>query len=245
MADSRLFILSGKTSNLKQSIFPPIELSEEKQYGLAVLNFFCFNTVANVTETCNILEIYFGRPSRGEILTIPKGCYSLESLFDVIKEYLASIQKKHYGVQPLDLEYKVTPDSGRIMLKGSFEINFGVENSLGKVLGFSDKVRTQGITDKWITSDMPVNIMGYNAICISCPLITNSYLNGEPSTILHTFSPNAPMGYRIESLPNPVIYQKIRDNYISSIEVSVVNEQNQLIDFSGEIVTVTLHLTEL
>jgi hypothetical protein len=109
-------------------------------------------------------------------------------------------------------------------------------------LGFEPRKLT---SNKLHTSDFPVDIMRVNMIRIECNIATNSYRNGEPVHIIHSFYPTDPPGYKIVENPRNVIYLPINTRIIHNISLKIIDQNGFPVNFRKEVVTVTLHLRKV
>ena len=69
------FTLTGKSSVLSTSFFPPIKLEEDAHYFLGLIDFETFNSIPNVDETNNL----FYYDDKG-VLEFPVGSYEIEDI---------------------------------------------------------------------------------------------------------------------------------------------------------------------
>ena len=118
-------------------------------------------------------------------------------------------------------------------------INFDIENSIAPILGFRKIVNEQG---KY-TSQKIVDIMGFSTINIHCNVISGVKDNGNNTDKLYTFTLTEPTGYLINIIPTNILYQNITTDRIEYIEFHIKDEHGIPIDFNGDVLSFTLHLT--
>lgn len=82
-------------------------------------------------------------------------------------------------------------------------------------------------------------------LCIQCNLIQNSFNNSNAVHIIHMFYPNVPPGYKIVENPTNVIYLPINTKFISEIVLKITDQDENLVNFKGELITIRLHLKKL
>jgi hypothetical protein len=87
--------------------------------------------------------------------------------------------------------------------------------------------------------------MRENMIRIECNIATNSYRNGEPVHIIHSFYPTDPPGYKIVENPRNVIYLPINTRIIHNISLKILDQNGFPVNFRKEVVTVRLHLRKV
>lgn len=218
--DTLTLTLSGNSSILEASYFPRIELSPQRNYSLGLVSFLTFNTIPNIHSDNN--KIHF---TTNEYLKIPVGSYEIDSL--------AEFLNPHY------IELKDNPNTPHSHIRSSREIDFRPTNSIAKLLGFQPQILQANIEH---VSDLPVNIFKVNTIRIECSVTTGAYINGKRVHTIHEFFPAVPPGYKIIEVPTSIIYLTIFVRSIEHIEVKIVDQDGDLIEFRGETITVRLHI---
>lgn len=118
-------------------------------------------------------------------------------------------------------------------------VDFTVDNSIGSLLGFSKQKLEP---NKWHESNNEVNIQPVSVIRITCDIVQGSYINGEPSHIIHEFVPSVAPGFRYIEAPINVIYFPIQKSYISSLNIKVIDDNDNCINFRQENIHLRLHL---
>lgn len=221
---SYTFTLFGTSSVINQSFYPPIKLDDESDYVLGLINFGVYNAIPNVDITNN--KFHYD----DKIIEIPEGSYELVDINKYIKKKVES------GV---NVDIVANNNTLKCELKCNHYVNFEPQNSIGRLLGFKPQKLKANTS---YTSDFPVSIIKVNAICIECSITTNSYSNSKSVHILHEFFPRAPPGFKIVETPNHVIYLPINTREISSLTLKIVDQDDNLINFRQEVVTVRLHL---
>ena len=76
---------------------------------------------------------------------------------------------------------------------------------------------------------------------MECDITTGAYVNDKKVRTIHEFFPAVPPGYKIIEIPSKVIYQPVSVSSIHHIQLRIVDENENLIDFQGETITVRLH----
>ena len=233
MALSRKFTLHGPSSLLTANIFPPILLDKNKNYGIGLLNFFGYNTIANVqqgvTSEFSIMQ--------NTIIGIPTGTYDAEAIFSYLEKEIAKIDKSQ------SLKFNINHNTGRVSVLASFDIDASYDGSVTQLLGFTKRMLKANILH---TSDAPANIFNYHSINVECNLTSSdSYVNGIPSNVIYSFCPDVEINYRINQAISPIIYLNVSKKVIDFIEVRVTSEKGALLDFRGENISLILHLIEV
>lgn len=221
---STTITITGNESVLRSDFIPPLILDDNYECGL--LHFYTFNSIPNINENNNVF-VYGNKEIR-----IPYGTYDLFDLHD----YLES------KINDCTIIIRPNNNTFRCSLFCSEQINFGVNNSLGPLLGFS---KTKLESNKWYESEFPVSIIPVSVIRIECDLVQNSYTDGLPTHIIHEFVPNVPPGHQLIEVPTNIIYFPIKQKLISSITVRILDLKGKLINFRNENIQLCLHLQKL
>lgn len=165
-------------------------------------------------------------------IKIPIGSYELEHLAEYLQKRL-----KQKGAK---LVLQANKNTLQCEIFCNLPIDFSRPNTVAPLLGFrSDKVLDAYEAHE---SQLPANILKVNVIRVQCNIITGSYLNNQASHTIHEFSPKVPPGYKIIEVPQNVIYFPITVKSIQRIDLTLVDQLNQLINFRGETITIRLHI---
>lgn len=223
--ESLTFTLSGTSSQLEAQFFPPIELARDKNYVLGMVQLLTFNSIPNIDLGNN--KFYVG----DEVITIPTGSYEIED----IEKYLRGILK------PKGITISLKPNNNTLcsQLKSSHPINFQPADSIGRLLGYTHRVLEPNINH---SSDSPVSILKVNALRVECNITQGAYINGCKVHTIHEFFPAVPPGYKIIENPKQVIYLPIAVKSISNIQVRILDQNADLVNFRDEIITIRLHI---
>lgn len=230
------FTLSGRSSELSSSIYPPLQL--DGTYEIALLNFETFNSIPNITEANNKFPFYDG--GTRHVITIPTGTYELDDLHTYIERQL-----------PLELNRTRMGSADRFFMRANlntmktelcspFDVDFSEQGTIAPLLGFSNK--RLGANAVHVSEDV-VNIFGVSIIRVECNLATGSFMNGRPTHAIYDFFPSVPPGYHITQAPSAPIYLPlIPTKHIADLTVRIVDQNGDLVPFQGEIITIRLHI---
>jgi hypothetical protein len=91
-------------------------------------------------------------------------------------------------------------------------------------------------------SENIVDILPVNSIFITLDLINGSYVNGTKKSVIYSFFPNVEPGFKIVVTPPNLVYLPANKNEISSIEVTMTDQDGKLLNLRGEKLTIRLHI---
>lgn len=227
---SLTFTLSGRSSILSTQFYPPIDLEDGVDYSLGLINFEAYNSIPNIDATNNCL--YYGDDDK--VITIPEGSYEIEDINKYIKSYFI----KDHGNDG-HISIVSNKNTLKVEIKSNKRINFKKAGSIGGLLGFTPRLLKPLVRH---TSDFPVKIQKVNAICVECSLVSGSFMNDRSVHIIHEFFPSVSPGYKIIECPANVIYLPINKKHIDSLTLKIEDQDGDLVNFRGEVITIRLHL---
>lgn len=222
------FTFTGKESILESTFFPPLELSKNINFVIGFIDLYTYYSISNIYSGCN--KLYIGDKE----FEIPDGCYEI----NVLETYLKELLSEH----EISLSLKANNATLKCEIKCSHIIDFEREGSINHILGFKNKKLEANQSH---ISDQPIKILKVNSLRIECNIINGSYVNGEKVYVIHEFFPAVAPGYKIIEIPKEIIYLPIRSNIIENIQIRIVDQDGDLVDFRGETITVRLHLKSL
>lgn len=260
--------LSGNSSQLRADYFPPLELGEG-EYMCGLIDFQTFNSIPNVDERNNYFHLGFNEDKdivsskaleyfntnlddinkNDELTDIHIKTMELDAVFNDVK--VISIPTGSYEIEDINrFLKKVLGDDIKFVLQVnkntlkceifcSRPIDFSREKSIGSLLGFSKRKLKANVLHE---SDMLVNIIRVNVIRVECNITTGAYINNTSVHTIHEFYPTALTGYKIVEVPRNVIYLPVMVKRIHSLSINIVDQDNQLVNFRGEIITVRIHI---
>lgn len=220
--------LSGNNSVLEADFFPPITLDSQFQYECGLIDFQTFNCIPNVDETNNIFV--YNSESESNVISLPIGSYEIEDIYQFIRSQLDD---------DVLFDILLNKNTLKCEIRSGVTIDFTQENSIGGLLGFSERMLE---ADKTHISDKPININRINTIRVECSIITGSFLNNDSVHTLHEFFPTVEAGYKISETPQNVIYLPVTVATLRNICVKFVDQNNHLINFRGENIVTLLHI---
>lgn len=218
--------LNGNSSTLVGEYFPPIELPTKYVCGL--IDFVTFNSIPNVDVYNNLFHI------GDHVITIPVGSYELEDIDFFLNSSLRDLDKS------IGLIIEANNNTLKTEITTSMDIDFSQPNSIGKLLGFSER-KLKANSSEFFESDLPTHITNVNTIRIESNLTTGSFINNTSNHTIHEFPLDVPPGYKINEKPRNVIYLPVNCQQINNITIRILNQDGELINFRGEKITLRLH----
>lgn len=258
---STTFTLTGNASNLSCDIFPEVILDENSEYSCALLDLTTYHSIPNVIEGVNnSFYIYtkkdgttFDNLIREAVLApldlssdgrledtmnridLPTGTYEAVEILNLIKERI--IQNGfsfHYEINKHTFKTKIRCSTA-IYTGGSLS-----NNILRKVFGFQcDIIRKNTLTE----AEDVIKIANQDVVRVECNITTGAYLNGRICHTIYEFATyKADIGHKIIEQPKNLIYLPVTQKRINHIEISLVDQNGDLIDFRGETITCRIHV---
>lgn len=231
---STTITLSGNSSSLSAYFHPEIELDEHSNYSCSLLDFTTYNSVPNVHEGNN--KFYYSLINEVQIdcIEIPVGSYELDDIIKLLNDHFKA--KKIY----FEMTGNKCTMKCYINCDPKLVIDFRDEaDSIGSLLGFDRRVLSD---EKWYKSDHPIQIQHINTIRINCDLTSGSFHNGKSTHTIYEFSPSVSPGYKIIEQPRNLIYLPIVRRRINIVNVTIVDQDNKLVDFRGENISCRIHI---
>ncbi|KAK9702533.1 hypothetical protein QE152_g29867 [Popillia japonica] len=124
---------------------------------------------------------------------IPIGTYDIDDLEQAIEKQIQQLGGDDVGIM-----LKANSNTMKLSMKATVDVDFNTEKSIGRLLGFGKRILTKNVKHE---SEETADINGVNSIELMCNIVDGSYINGEPTHILHHFSPNVPPGFKILEVP--------------------------------------------
>ena len=240
--DQYLINITSNKSDIKYQFNPPLELSPNRNYKLGLLWFSAYNTIFNVNDTNNNFAIYDYKNSKYYQVKLDPGAYEITQ---INKEIQGKIKEK---LPDLKTNIEITLDKSTsksiIKIPENIGVDCNIDKSILRMLGFN---KTKEYIKGIVKSDNIVQIIQISTINIDCNLVSGSYINGKKCNILYSFpSYTVPVGHKIiERISHPVYLPILKTSIISSIHIKIINEDQDLINFNGEEISMSLELKQV
>ena len=185
--------------------------------------------------SCSLYNSWYNLKERGEIgfvdnsitttKIIPPGNYTLSSIGKKMQELF---ERKYVTV-------KFDDAKGSIVLENPYSKKIIFDRDLTFLLGLNGNMKE--ISRTQLKKQTVINrLASFNNYFISCDLLDKeeNLFNGKPSTILACFDVDGKSFERVEYSPKDITMKKITSGkYISSIRITVTDENGELIDFNN------------
>lgn len=247
---------SGTASVLRADFFPEITLDTNAQYCCGLLDFTSYNSIPNITAgENNVFKFKYtakekkkdskgkettANVSKEKSIALSTGAYEVDDILKYLKQELAAIS--------INLTYEISVATSKVRLSFDSQIEW-IGGSVLNVIGFwkqEKAVRIFGAkVGQW--SDDIVKITNIDVIRIECDIVSGSYINGKQCHTIHQFS-NCKVrpGYKFIEVPQHLIYLPIKERqHLRTIQISIVNQDGNLIDFRGEQISCRIHIKKI
>src|SRR6266568_3395033 len=206
------FTFTSKTTDFTTQLSNPINLIGKK-YEVALIRLETFNSFPNVIE--NVNNIFRYSPDNGDYDTI-----NTESYINIL----------------------IFASRVIVIIKNdTYRVDFNIQNSIGKMLGFSPMILNAG----YHKSPNFVDVIPITSVFVHVDIVSGSFLNGTSSQIIYTFAPAVRPGAKIIESPSPLEFLPIPQSMINSVRIWLTDEDNMPIDNKGEDLVVRLSIKEI
>lgn len=224
---SHLFSFTGNTSVLSASFYPEILL--DGNYSCGLLDLATYNSMPNVSSKNN--KIYYKLNDDYLSVEVPVGSYEAEDLLRDIRVLLSNIGTT--------FEYTVDKRTLKTKIKSSRELQVESHDSVFRIFGYRGKIPA----GQEVESEDIIKISKLNVIRVECNIVSGAFVNGRRGHSIYEFASNkVDVGYKIIEQPSNIIYMPVIPKRINYIEISLVDQDGELVDFRGEEVTCRIHL---
>lgn len=220
--------VSGTSSVLHLEYYDGIKLNGP--YEMCLKSFVTYNNIPNITDENNLFILVDTITPAQHVITIPTGTYELKDLIKRLEDEPAFLES--------GTTMKLNKNTFQVEIKSDFHIDFNTEGTMGRTLGFSENIFAPLLTH---SSDLPVQIFTVNTIKVKCNLIKCNVDNlKQNDNTLHEFPLNGEGGEKIIERPITLCYYPVNTDNIYQIKLTVVDQDNNVIDFRGEKISIVL-----
>ena len=176
-----------------------LQLDMDKKYKIALVNLETYYSFANIDESNNLLVYSPDKGNSRKKIKIPAGSYEIDAINNTLHHEME--KKGHHDPINEDYNINIFANSNAlkyfIILEEDYQVDFNHQNTIVKVLGFTDAKYMGGFHE----SQNVVNILSINSILVNKDIISGSYLNGTTRNTIYSFFPKVSPGYKIIESP--------------------------------------------
>ena len=175
-------------------------------------------------------------------IKIPVGSYETDDINNTIQH---EMEKRGHHV-PINEDYYINISANSntlksiLILEKDYQVDFNHQNSLAKVLGFTSTKYTKGFHE----SEKVFDILSINSILVNIDIISESYVHGTTKNTIYSFFPKVSPGYKIIESPVNPVYLPITLDTIESLNVSITDQDDHLLNLRNEKLTIRFHIRE-
>lgn len=236
-------VLSNAGSTSWSTTFsPPLYLDPKKNYEMALITLESYYSIPNINASNNTFVYSDG--SQAKTITIPTGSYELADIDAEIQRHMKINGDWDRTTNTPFIKLGVNTATLKCVINIT-NIVYSVDmtaSTIRNLLGFNARM----LGDYSNEGDNTVNILNINSIMVTCNLIGGSYIDGVALPIIYSFFPDVSPGEKIIESPRNLIYLPITSSgSIGQIQIQLLDQNRDLIDLRGEIITVRLHIKSL
>lgn len=244
---------TGTSSILRADFFPEIILDPNSNYSCGLLDFTSYNSIPNIIEGINnkfIFNYTANEKVKNKIngkevtttvtqekqktISLSTGAYEIADILHYIKSQLASVN--------INLTYDVNVATSKVKLIFDAQI-VCIDDSVLSVLGFKKQNSRKFESKRVYWSDDIIKVTNIDVIRIECDIVSGSYINGKHCHTIHQFSHcKVNPGYKFIEVPQHIVYLPVREKRLRSIQISIVDQNDNPIDFRGEQISCRIHI---
>ena len=233
-------IVSDNKTSFNTRFKPNIELDRDKVYEIALVNLETYYSFPNIAESNNIFVYSPDNGNSWVKIKIPEGSYEIDDINNTIQQ--ETKKRGHHDSINEDYYINISANSNTLksilILEKDYQVDFNHQNSLAKVLGFTGAKYTEGFHE----SENVVDILSINSILVNIDIISGSYVNGTKKNTIYSFFPKVSPGYKIIESPVNVVYLPITLDTIDSLNVSITDQDDHLLNLRNEKLTIRFQI---
>ena len=232
-------------STQEEHLSQPLQ-TNNKQFKIAVTFLTAYNGIFNITSKNN--KFYFSKSiiddNHFNHITIPQSAYEIESLNKEIKRII--IDEGYFNTSDYLFLIKANFSTLGCIMEISKEesaISFITDDSIRDLLGFNKT----SIYEKYNLSPNPVDIISFDNIFIEAHIAQGMIFKQKGTGIIHNFTMTVNPGCKyVERFAGGVAWYMLHTNdFISSINFKLKNENGDIVSFNGQSVTFRLSIKEI
>ena len=222
-----------------------LNLDINKEYEIGLLSFSIWYAWFNIKETNNkIRYLVSGTPF---IITLDNGNYGISDINSTIQSKL--IQNGH-SQTGITLYGNYTTLRCDLTLEPNYDIDFSYANSINNLLGFNSQLyENNTASDLVFQGESAANItnsIDMITLCVDVLDVKFNQTNNRTSNVIHSFIPTSGPGSNLSSvIPSPVFLKLNSSGPVNTMQISVRDQSQRLVDLNGENVSLSLLIKEV
>lgn len=153
-----------------------------------------------------------------KVITIPTGSYEITGT----EKYICT------SLPNLSINIKANNNELISEIKCNQAINFVPKDSIGQLLGFTNRILEPHKTH---SSGLPVAILTINALRVESNITTGAYVNEHKNHTIYEFFPSVPPGLMIVEVSANIIYLPVVVQAIYHLRLHIVDQDGRLVNF--------------
>ena len=206
------------------------------------MNLETYYSFPNINDTNNVFVYSHDQGVTWTKIKIPTGSYEINDLNNTI--HFEMEKQGHYDEVNNDYYINISANSNTLksvlIIESGYQVDFNQPNNLSKVLGFTGTKYEEGFHE----SENVVNILSINRILVNIDIIGGSYVNGTTKSTIYSFFPKVSPGYKIIESPVNLVYLPITLDTIDSLNVTITDQDDHLLNLRNEKLTIRFHIRE-
>ena len=207
-----------------------------------MVNLETYYSFPNIDDSNNIFVYSHDQGQTWTKIKIPIGSYEIDDINNYLRFEMQRIG--HYDEVNNEQFINIAANSNTLkcilIIGQGYQVDFNQANSLSKVLGFTGNKYNEGFHE----SEKPVNILSINSILVNIDIIDGSYVNGKTKNTIYSFFPDVSPGFKIIESPVNLVYLPILPQTIQNINLSITDQDENLLNLRGEKLTARFHIRE-
>ena len=217
-------------------------MDKDKVYEIALVNLDTYYSFPNIDDTNNVFVYSHDQGVTWTKIKIPTGSYEIDDLNNTL--HFEMEKQGHYDEVNNDYYINISANSNTLksvlIIESGYQVDFNQPNNLSKVLGFTGTKYEEGFHE----SENVVNILSINSILVNIDIIGGSYVNGTTKSTIYSFFPKVSPGYKIIESPVNLVYLAITLDTIDSLNVTITDQDDHLLNLRNEKLTIRFHIRE-
>ena len=242
-------VLRGRGSRVTVMYREPIIIPERTHVGYIGLKSFSFyNNVPNVVQGKNSkLAIFVPAPAASNAepikhtISLETGAYEISQINNAIQKWI--IQKYPKLAKTIKEDFalignRATQRCEFLIRKEGYGVDFNVESSIHKILGFNatDVFKSRG---RYIAPSI-ADICPVTAILFNTNVSASNYINGAESPFIYVSPLSVAPGYRLFNQVESISYKRLTTGSISYLTVWLTDQMNREVDIMSDELVVVL-----